>query len=849
MEFPEPQKKRKRSRNDEREEHATTMVAEEEAEKVDDTECRDDDFDAAVVLSIFKSSPDRQLTYTLNIEKLQLVLAAYKDLWVPVAQEVDTEKLCASAIQRFDIRKHPDGPLVEPCELSHEDVENAYKRELFRWVSLQQVFRFHSMLDTGRETQAFACSERATDNSNTFQSIIDAIVAARALLSSAAIAFKKMHGGEREDSVVGNLDPFGYVPIKVFGKTDEVVEIALFLLKELAKREYMRKGSQLWEPIRVSVPKEAGGDPNEKTLNSHAWQRVAKYTDISQFVSEVIDKESHYTYWSALLAKNCRAKVLEYLVKDANDIEFHTLEPNRCLFSFRNGVLNTMDCKFHPFFIKQDNRWVQNPAIHSDWISSNFFDADFNVRWPTLDTMKTDFETEMPSGDPKRKMYGFWAPAALRVNHDECIFQSRWFKAMAFMMKHELITPKFDKIFEEQLTRKTDPTKGTSGNQNPYWGTIKQTTSVFSNSFRSLEGKVKKDGEDYQTEYLREHKVSDIWAEEYAHLLFWHFALIGRLLFPVGKLDNWQIIQFFKGVAGTGKSTLINVISDLFAKEDTEAMSNTGPRGGGKGIGGLANFLGKALWKVPEVKGDFGLDQSTFQSMISGEVIAVDMLYKESISVKWEVPGLLAGNDFAGWRDNSGSILRRVVVSNFSVPLDPSKKDPTLEADIKREIPAILYKSLLCYRLLTWLHVKKDVWNILPKYFWWTRSRLAAFTDPLSNYLEQQLEDGEYEVVKDGVMTWEQFTTDFLAWGEANEIPRKRIVEYKMDIEKVKGAFKDRNVLVLKVEAAGRKEIEARLLAQTPSIPAPTSSSYYVLDGITKKSKSPTTGSAAGDDD
>jgi hypothetical protein len=230
--------------------------------------------------------------------------------------------------------------------------------------------------------------------------------------------------------------------------------------------------------------------------------------------------------------------------------------------------------------------------------------------------------------------------------------------------------------------------------------------------------------------------------------------------------------------------------------------------------------------------------------MISGEVIAVDILFKESISVKWEVPGLLAGNDFAGWRDNSGSIARRVVVSNFSVPLDPSNKNPSLEAEIRREIPAILYKSLLCYRLATWLHVKKDIWNILPRYFWWTRSKLAAFTDPLANFLEQQMEEHEYHVKDkkdtqtDYVMTWDQFTKDFMAWGENNEVPRRRIIEYKMDIEKAKSAFMDRGVLVEKVDnEVVKKAMAARLLAQTPSVPVPNAASFYVLVGITKKSK------------
>jgi hypothetical protein len=33
-------------------------------------------------------------------------------------------------------------------------------------------------------------------------------------------------------------------------------------------------------------------------------------------------------------------------------------------------------------------------------------------------------------------------------------------------------------------------------------------------------------------------------------------AMIGRLFFPIGLLDNWQLCLFFVGDSNTGKSTL-----------------------------------------------------------------------------------------------------------------------------------------------------------------------------------------------------------------------------------------------------------------------------------------------------
>jgi hypothetical protein len=41
-------------------------------------------------------------------------------------------------------------------------------------------------------------------------------------------------------------------------------------------------------------------------------------------------------------------------------------------------------------------------------------------------------------------------------------------------------------------------------------------------------------------------------------------VLLGRLFYPVGKFDNWQVMPFLKGDANTGKSTVLNLIRSMF---------------------------------------------------------------------------------------------------------------------------------------------------------------------------------------------------------------------------------------------------------------------------------------------
>jgi hypothetical protein len=221
---------------------------------------------------------------------------------------------------------------------------------------------------------------------------------------------------------------------------------------------------------------------------------------------------------------------------------------------------------------------------------------------------------------------------------------------------------------------------------------------------------------------------------EYAHMFIWHYALIGRLLFRLGDKDKWQVIQMIKGVAGCGKSTILNLVGKFFRPEDVETLSNQ-TRGGGKAIGILETLYDKYLWRVYEVKENFGLDQSAFQSMVSGEIVPIDRLNKHTISVTWDVPGILAGNEFGGWRDNSGSILRRVIISNFTFIIDEAHKDPNMPQKLDAELPAIIHKCLLAYLYMVSMYESCDIWAVLPQYFKWTRQKLSAASDPFAAFL------------------------------------------------------------------------------------------------------------------
>lgn len=773
--------------------------------------------DTKLLLQIFRSSPDKELACdVLSKDDIRNLLKEYKALWVGERggeYVTNPDEQIKLAITRLEITDPKTKSLKTIRDLEGCDVEQGYKLELFRWTTLQQIFRFNNLLDTGEENTALSSSAESRDNANAFKHIMEAILASRFLLHS-MIKVLRLQDTDQDLTISGPLDAFQYTPMDLMAKLSGFHELVIFCFKELQRYGYQRFRGALWEPIYVPVV-------DHRPVHSHAWKPVTQFPEINDFINEIITKESHFKQWQNLTSQGMRNALLDHLQK-CSDHEFHDLIPDRKYFSYRNGILYTRSAKFFPYVVKNGQRQIPNTEIKPTWTSCNYFDVDFDPGWPTLE-----------------KCFEFFPPPKVgRCSEDEfkdITRQIYWHKLLDCFTENNLKTTSFDNIFhtqfyphkiichiQEQMS-KANPKlffkKPSMDDQSGYW----TSAELINSPFYFLESEARKDLPD-----LFLHGVTAWQVLEYDHILIWHYALLGRLLFKVGELDNWQVIQFFKGVAGAGKSTLLNLAGSFFRREDVETMGNTGTRGGGKGVGGLENFLDKMLWRVYEIKSDFGLDQSTFQSMVSGEVVAIDRLYKSSLSKKWDVPGILAGNDFGGWKDNSGSVLRRVLVTVFALMIPADKKNPDLERELEAELPRLLYKCLTCYLLMVRQYKKVDIWNVLPNYFVWTRSRLAAASDPLGNYINNNLMN--YVQGNDKYMLWDKFLQDVTAWAEANDVPKRSITMYKDDIDKAVPVLKAKGITIMRAETKETQEEYKKLIAPDK----PSVGKFYILRGICK---------------
>jgi hypothetical protein len=230
----------------------------------------------------------------------------------------------------------------------------------------------------------------------------------------------------------------------------------------------------------------------------------------------------------------------------------------------------------------------------------------------------------------------------------------------------------------------------------------------------------------------------------------WAYIMLGRVLFEVNEKDSWQVIPFFIGRAGTGKSLILSIASSFFEDADVEFVSNDNQKGFG-----LETVHDKKIWMVKEVKHDFAIDQAQFQSMITGEEMSIMRKNKTALQVIWRVPGLLAGNEMANWSDNSGSISRRLILFYFNKRV--SNSDPNMAERLKQELPKLMHKCCRAYAQAVLFYGKSDLWaknprllkklaedpdfvyrgsrTILPSYFHFNKAGVKKQTHQMENFL------------------------------------------------------------------------------------------------------------------
>lgn len=339
-------------------------------------------------------------------------------------------------------------------------------------------------------------------------------------------------------------------------------ELILYTLGRLQLAGYRRLGSDCYREIKVDG------------MSTHAWEIVGT---IEEFVYSVCNKDQNGAMWEAATkTSNAISHTVEHLTKCYED-EFVDLEPNRHIFSFRNGQYNVSESAPNAFHRNQGGN-----MLDSNEVAIRFWDVDFD---------------------------------------EAALLKPDW---------RDIETPLFDEIFE-------------------YQGYDKPTMECL-------------------------------------------YAMLGRLLFPVGERDGWQVVPFFLGVAGCGKSTVAGVVKDWYPPQFVSVIS-----GNMEDKFGLAGIVDTMMCQCLEVTAKFPLNRGVWQSMVTGESINVPRKNTTPVQGPWKVPMVMAGNEVPNYEDKSGSVHRRIAVFSMKKAVDRNKSNPKLEESLKRDPAALLVKCSRAY--------------------------------------------------------------------------------------------------------------------------------------------------------
>lgn len=273
------------------------------------------------------------------------------------------------------------------------------------------------------------------------------------------------------------------------------------------------------------------------------------------------------------------------------------------------------------------------------------------------------------------------------------------------------------------------------------------------------------------------------------------YTMVGRLLYEVGKKDNWQVLLYIKGVAQSGKSTIGDLIRTFYRAEDVGTISSNMER-----KFGLSALIDKKLAICSEVSKNFAMSQVELQSAITGESMSIAVKNKTAYSTQWTVPMIFLGNVVGNWLDNSGSMLRRMLL--FEFPNSPARPDPTLALRLRKELPAIICKCNKMY-LSTVGEIKdRSLWDrgsspedqVLPEYFHTIRKQFATDINPLDSFMENS-DNLVYD--EKHYMPWEEFWT---MYREYEKLHALRTVRNTSSPDFYNSVFKRRGVIATSQE-------------------------------------------------
>ena len=181
------------------------------------------------------------------------------------------------------------------------------------------------------------------------------------------------------------------------------------------------------------------------------------------------------------------------------------------------------------------------------------------------------------------------------------------------------------------------------------------------------------------------------------HDKFFLFAGKGRLFFKMGERDQFQFCVGEFGIAGCGKSTLINMLKMFW---QSYHMGNLSPNA--EKIFGAVNVVLNKSGKnnlvifCAECVANMQLSQEEWQQMISGEEQQVAKKHMNAFTVQTIAPMAMSGNSApTQWNNKQGQVARRILGTDMQFPVRPRVGD--IAVRLESNLGAAQRKFTLAY--------------------------------------------------------------------------------------------------------------------------------------------------------
>lgn len=155
-----------------------------------------------------------------------------------------------------------------------------------------------------------------------------------------------------------------------------------------------------------------------------------------------------------------------------------------------------------------------------------------------------------------------------------------------------------------------------------------------------------------------------------------------------------QILLILYGSGENGKSTLIDLIRDLFGDYGQQAPMDTFLERSQGIPNDIARLRGARLVAASEVNEGKRLNESLVKSMTGGDVMVGRFLRAEFFEFKPQFQAWLATNHKPDIRGTDHAIWRRIRLIEFGVTVTPEQRDNDLPAKLRAELPGILNWAL-----------------------------------------------------------------------------------------------------------------------------------------------------------